>query len=826
MFFAAKLIGAMARIATQIIMLDSRNRAAMSRHLFCLLAAFFVSAACARETLPLDAGWAFHLGDVTGAQAPAFNASSWEKVDVPHDWSIAQKVDEHAPALGGGGFFPAGIGWYRRSFVAPMAWRDQRVSVEFDGVYMNAEVWLNGVRLGMHPYGYTTFRYDLTPHLRLGNENVLAVRVDNAQQPNSRWYSGSGIYRHVRLVVTDPVHIAADGVFVHTMSLSPAEAAVRLAVEVANDTDREQHVTVESILLDPNGYDAARTTSTLTAPAHAAATAAATLPVKHPQPWSPANPQRYRAATRITVNGHAVDQAVTPFGIRTIQVSADRGFQVNGEPVKLAGGNLHHDNGPLGAAAFDRAEERRAELLKAAGFNAVRTSHNPPSPAFLDACDRLGLLVLEEAFDGWEKAKTAHDYSVAMREWWQRDIDSMVRRDRNHPSVVLWSIGNEMYERGNSEGLRIARDLTGRIRELDASRPITAGVNGPGRNGDWAKFDPLFATLDVAGYNYELERYQADHQRVPNRVIVVTESYQSETFKNWAIVNDTPYVIGDFVWSAMDYLGEAGIGRVFPPGEPVVKHWEGNQWPWHGAACGDIDLTGWRKPISHYRAIVWNRGEKLYAAVLTPSPNGEPWGISPWTVAPALPSWTWPGQKDRNLSVEVYSRYPKVRLYLDNRLLGEKPTTRAEEFKATFVVPYAPGVLRAIGMDGDRQAETFTLATADAPARIHLQPDRTVIRPDGEDLSFITVELTDAAGRLNPTSDRDVRFSIKGPATIAAIGNADLTTFETYQANPHRTFQGRALLVLRSTHTGGSIKVTASADGLSDSSVTVQSIAR
>lgn len=791
-----------------------------------LIPLLFASLALARQTVPFDRDWRFHLGDLAGAQAPGFDAASWQKAQLPHDWSITLPVDKDAPSLGGGGFFPTGIGWYRHGFTAPETWRGQRVLVEFDGVYMDAEVWINGVKLGMHPYGYTSFRFDLTPYLKLGAHNVLAVRVDNSHQPNSRWYSGSGIYRHVRLLVVNPVHVAPDGVFAYTTALSADSATLAVSVDVRNDTDRPQRATVETIILDPNGYQAARTLNTVDVDAHATLNIPARLQVQKPQPWSPDTPRRYRVATRITVDGQAVDETVVPFGVRTIRVSAEHGFELNGHPLKLAGGNVHAGNGILGAAAFDRAEQRRVELLKRAGFNAVRTAHNPPSPAFLEACDRLGLLVLEEAFDGWEKGKTKYDYHVVMKDWWKRDIDSMVMRDRNHPSVVLWSIGNEMYERGTPAGLKIARDLSGRIRDLDPSRPITAGVNGPGKNGDWTKFDPFFATLDVAGYNYEIGRHAADHARVPGRVMVITESYQSETFANWAIVHDTPYVIGDFVWSAIDYLGEAGIGRVFPPGEPVVKHWEGNMWPWHGAACGDIDLTGWRKPISHYRNIVWDRGEKLYAAVEVPSPNGQPWGISPWTVAPALPSWTWPGQDGRKLTVDVYSRYPKVRLYLNGQLLGEKPTTRAEEFKASFSVPYAAGTLKAVGVDGDREAQVFTLTTAGPAAKIQLSPDRRIITPDGEDLSFVTVKLTDAADNWVPTADRAIKFAVRGPATIAAIGNADLTSFEGYQANPHHTFDGRLLVVLRSTHQPGSILLTATGDGLTDAHATVQSIAK
>ena len=582
-----------------------------------------------------------------------------------------------------------------------------------------------------------------------------------------------------------------------------------------NDSAAASDVEVETTLADPAGRVVATVRGGGRAEPGGSVVVSRDASIARPLPWSPESPALYRAATRVLSGGQVLDETRTTFGIRTIHVSAARGFELNGRTIKLCGGSVHHDDGVLGAAAFDRAEERKVALLKAAGFNAVRTAHNPPSPAFLDACDRLGLLVVDEAFDGWEKPKNKHDYSVYFDDWAQRDIEAMVRRDRRHPSVALWSLGNEVYERGSPTGARIAKALGDRVRELDPSRPVTAGLNGMGKGGDWTKEDPVFATLDVAGYNYEIARHAEDHARLPQRVILVTESYQSEAFANWAIAHDENYVIGDFVWSGLDYLGEAGIGRVFPPGEKVVKHWEGNLFPWHGAYCGDIDLTGWRKPSSHYRAIVWDRGEKLYAAVIAPTPNGEPWGVSPWATPTALPSWTWPGHEGAPLTVEVYSRHEAVRLYLNGALLGEKPTTRAEEFKAVFEVPYAPGELKAVGIDAGREIEKFALPTAGKVARLRLTADRAEVQAGGEDLAFVTVEAVDARGIVVRDADAAVQFALAGPATFAGIGNGDMASLESYQANPHSLFQGRALVVLRSVATAGNIRLTATTpDGL------------
>jgi beta-galactosidase len=378
----------------------------------------------------------------------------------------------------------------------------------------------------------------------------------------------------------------------------------------------------------------------------------------------------------------------------------------------------------------------------------------------------------------------------------------------------MWSTGNEMFERGGESGRRIARELAARIREHDTTRPVTAGVNGLGEAEKWPQLDELFATLDVAGYNYELPHHAADHARVPERVIVASESYQTEAFANWAAMMEHPYVIGDFVWSALDYLGEAGIGRVFPPGQEAKKHWEMEMFPWHGAYCGDIDLTGWRKPVSHYRQIVWDRGEKLYAAVRMPSPGWGEWNTTPWSVVPMLPAWTWPGLEGRPLAVEVYSRHDAVRLELDGRVVGEKPTRRAEEFKAVFMVPYAPGTLTAAGLRGGRVVERFTLRTAGEATELRLSVDRERLRADGQDLAFVTIEARDARGVWQPHATPRVTVSVEGAGTLAGLGSGDLTSLDSYAGAERDLYQGRALAVVRAGDKAGKITVTVTAPGL------------
>lgn len=790
----------------------------------CLIAAFLFLAsnhAAAREVQLLDDNWRFQLGENPQASERDFADHEWRVLDLPHDWSIEGETAADAPSGGDGGYFPTGVGWYRRELIAKPEWQGKRVWLDFEGVATSCEVFLNGEKIGEHHNAYTPIHLDITEQLDFDKPNVIAVRVDNSQQPNSRWYTGSGIYRHVWLTVVEPVHVAHNSVRISTKQIQLGNAETRISADFVNDSSDDRELQIEFEVLSPDGeyvlrYDAYQSLTT-----DGLVRVSKNFDIPKPQYWTPVDPKLYTLVTRL-INGKTLDEVSTSFGIRTVEVSSEKGFLLNGKPIKLCGACVHHDNGPLGAAAFDRAEERRVELLKAAGFNAIRTAHNPPSTAFLDACDRLGMLVIDEAFDGWAAAKKKYDYSTVFEQRWAHDLRAMMMRDRHHPSVVMWSIGNEVYERGNENGQRIARDLADLVRKLDPTRPVTMALNGLDKKEDWPKLEPMFASVDVAGYNYELHRHAEDHERVPQRVIFSSESFPSAAFESWEAVNDHSYVIGDFVWSGLDYLGEAGIGRVFSPDEPVKQHWEAEHFPWHGAYCGDLDITGWRKPISHYRNIIWDRGEKLYAAVVAPTADGRPWGLGQWAVPPALPSWTWPGQEGKPLTVEVYSRYDSVRLYLNDKLVGEQPTTRVQEFRASFQVPYEPGALRAEGINDDQVVEKFELTTAGPAHGIRLSADRAKIRADNQDLSFVAVEIVDEHGKLRPDAVNAIKFELKGPGSIIAVGSGDLTSREPYQANPRNTYQGRALVVVRTTHEPGTIVLTARADGLESASVEIE----
>jgi beta-galactosidase len=769
----------------------------------------------------VDKDWRFFLGDMTGLQEPGFDDSSWRTVSVPHDWSIEGDFDAKAPMGGAGGFRTAGIGWYRKAFEAPAAWRGKQVRVEFEGVYMNAEVWLNGVKIAEQPYGYTTFFSNLTPHLKIKGRNLLAVRVNNAEHKNSRWYSGSGIYRHVWITVSDPVHVAPWGVFVRTLSADGAQARIQAETEVSNTTSKPAQVALRTRLLGPDGKPAGEHTARQTIAAGETAKFSGEILIGAPVLWSPETPKLYAAVSEIAVDGKIVDRVETPVGLRTLAWSAEKGLQLNGNTIKLYGGCVHHDHGALGATAFDRAEERRLEQLLAMGFNAVRTSHNPPSPAFLDACDRLGLLVMDEAFDSWTKSKTNNDYHKLFKNWWQRDLEAMVKRDRNHPSVIMWSIGNEIPERYEDVGADTAKSLADCIRNLDPSRPVTEGILFRPKPEQMAVFDRHCEALDIAGYNYAIQAHAVDHARVPSRVMVATESNPRDVFNSWARINDNSYVVGDFMWSAIDYLGEAGIGRAVLDGN-AGGHGRDDLFPWHSAYCGDMDLIGTRKAISHYRNIVWDRGEKLYMAVQQPVPAGSKFNLGDWALYPTFASWTWPGFEEKSVKVEVYSRGETVKLYQDGKLVGEKPTGRGQQFKTVFDVTYRPGILKAEAYAAGKKITEFELSTAGVPANLKLTADRPAMSAGGQDLIFVTVEVVDKAGQWRPDADNEISFSVQGPAVIAGVGSGDTKSLERYQTDHRKAFQGRAQVVLLSTEQSGPIVLTTRATGLPAASITLR----
>ncbi len=772
-----------------------------------------------------DEGWRFLRGGAQGAESPDFDDSRWRKVDLPHDWSIEDLPGTRSPfhpdaiSQVNGGFTTGGTGWYRKTFDVPAAHQGKRVVVEFEGVYMNAEVWLNGRRVGDHPYGYTSFWFDLTDKVKFGAANVLAVKVRNEGE-NSRWYSGSGIYRHVWLKRLDPLHVAQWGTYVTTPEASAASAKVRARTTVINESDAAARVRLVTRILDAAGAEVSREDSGETLGPKASHDFSQEASIKTPALWSPESPALYTAVSEVYRDRELTDRVETKFGVRTISFDVARGFRLNGQTVKLKGGCLHHDNGPLGARAYDRAEERRVELLKASGYNALRLAHNPPSPAFLEACDRLGMMVIDEAFDMWGEAKNPHDYHLYFDKWWRRDIESMVLRDRNHPSVIMWSTGNEIPNRHRADVVRLSKVLADYVRELEPTRPVTSAVNELREDKD-----PYFATLDVAGYNYaaggdhlKKSLYELDHNRVPGRIMYGAESYPLAAFESWMNVLDHSYVVGDFVWTAFDYLGEASIGW--------RGYWqERSFYPWTLAYCGDIDICGWKRPQSFYRDALWMQNQvSLFVRPPRPSfePNPKRQSWSKWHWHDVVADWNWRGQEGKPLTVDVYSSCEEVELFLNGRSLGRKPTNRSTEFTASWEVPFQAGVLRAVGHTGAREVRSAELRTAGEPARIKLTADRARVEADGQDLSYVTVELVDARGVRNPRAESLLKFAVQGPGSIVAVGNANPVSTESFQQPQRKAWQGRALLIVKSEKRPGRIVVTASAQGLPPASLVVE----
>jgi beta-galactosidase len=776
-----------------------------------------------------DSGWRFSRTSGIDAEMSDFNDAKWRLLDLPHDWSIEDIPDQvssktigpfskDSPGDAATGHTVGGTGWYRKAFTLHAADARKLVSVYFEGAYMETDVWVNGKPVGEHKYGYTSFYFDITKYCKpAGQVNIMAVRVVNKGK-NSRWYSGSGLYRHVRLIVTDPLHIDQWGVSITTPKPSPQSATVRIRTKIINSTHSNVSAKIQTHILDAAGKRVAQTESTKSIPANGHIDVLQSVEVKTPKLWSLETPNLYRAEVTVIKNNKAKDAATTPFGIRSISITTENGLLLNGKKVELRGGCVHQDNGVLGSSTIDRAEEKRIELLKSNGFNAIRCSHNPPSEKFLETCDRLGMLVIDEAFDQWEKPKNPDDYHQFFDAWWEKDLSSMILRDRNHPSIILWSIGNEIEERADSSGLEIAKNLKAKARELDPTRLITEAFcefwEHPGR--PWDQTAPGFALLDVCGYNYQWGRYETDHKNFPNRIIVGTESVPQHAFQNWDQVEKHAYVIGDFVWTAMDYLGESGIGHSYcDTGKATLLE----PWPWFNGYCGDIDLIGGKKPQSYYRDVVWRRS-KIELAVHVPNASGCKEQVSYWGWPDEERSWTWPGNEGKIMQVNVYSRSPRVRLLLNGKIVDEK--TPDSLLTAKFELPYAPGELKAVSVEDGKETANVVLSTAGSAKSLRLKADRQKINANRNDLSFVTVEVVDEKGNLVPNADIPVQFTIGGNGGLAGAGNANPADMMSFTQPKRNTFRGKCLVVLRPSGSAGKISLEARAEGLGSAEIAVE----
>lgn len=803
------------------------------------------------RTRPLDEGWRFIKDNPNGAENPEFDDLQWRIVDIPHDWSIEDLPDQKEDSVRGPfsksspgkmmtGFTVGGTGWYRKSFTINPNDVNKIIYLQFDGIYMNADVWVNGKHLGYHPNGYTSFYYNITSYLNpAGQPNVVAVQVKN-EGLNARWYSGSGIYRHTWLTLVKPVHIAPWGVYITTPEVTEEQANVEVVTNVTNTDSKNLPVTYMVRLFDPTGTEVEKSSMESSIPAGKSVELRQVIQVENPALWSVENPNLYHAQVELLVDNKIEDNVTTAFGIRTIHFDAQTGFTLNGKKIKLKGGCFHHDNGPLGAAAIDRAEERKIEILKNAGFNAIRCSHNPPSPYLLDVCDRLGMLVIDEAFDIWEKSKfSEEDHHVFFKEWWKKDLQSMILRDWNHPSVIMWSIGNEIPEVADTSGFILAQNLVAEVRRLDTTRSITeAVVDMAGFMGGQSKWDdmaPHFALLDVAGYNYGYNKYENDHIKYPNRVMYSSESMIPQTLENWQLVEKHNYVIGNFSWTAIDYIGEAGIGlsrlasgtaSTKEKGqdlnlEVLMSFFNPESWPIFNAYCGSIDLIGNRKPVSYYQDVVW-RKSKIEMLVHRPIPEGEMEITTPWGFPDELKCWSWPGHEGEKLKVQVYTRSSLVKLELNGKVIGEQTIDEEKSITATFEVPYEPGTLIARCYDNGQETASDTLVTVGKPVAIRLIADRETIKANRNDLSYVSTEIIDANGNVVPYADDVViNYEISGNGEIAGVGNGNPSDMSSFQQPRKTTYQGKCLAIVRPKGKAGKIILKAKAEGLQESAITI-----
>ncbi len=772
-----------------------------------------------------DVGWKFKKGNYTDAKNTIFDDTDWRKLDVPHDWSIEDLTDAPNDSIIGPfyknnagknatGFTVGGTAWYRKTFTMDKSTSGKKVFIQFDGVYMNADVWINGHHLGNHPYGYTAFVYDLTEHLNpAGTPNVVAVEVKN-EGYNSRWYSGSGIYRHVWLSVVNAAHFANSGIQIISKNISKQAADIHFNTKIETSIDNLSLIT--EIYSTDHKLVGTQTTMVL-----GKEKIEQTIHLKNPELWDIESPYLYKAKMTLKQNGKVIDQQVQNFGVRSIHFDAQTGFTLNGQNVKLKGGCIHHDNGPLGAAAIDRAEERKIEILKKNGYNAVRFAHNPFSASLLDACDRLGMLVMNEAFDMWNTNKTPDDYAGYFKEWWQRDLTSIIQKDFNHPSVIIWSIGNEIPEIIDSTGHKTSKILADFVRNLDNTRPVINAIpfHLPLIAGKkWDVTDPAFASLDLGGYNYASQYYEADHKKFPERIMVATEYFPPKAYENWNYVEKNPYIIGMFSWSAMDYLGEAGLGlaRLKNKEEKnsgFQQTFMAPEWPIFNAYTGELDLIGNKKASSYYLDVVW-RNSPLEMMVHRPVPKGKKELIGFYDFPDELKSWTWPGHEGDSLQVRVFSRAQRVSLELNGKKIAER-TIEKGSIIATFNVPYSAGNLMARAYDGDKEMASQILTTAGKPVAVRLKSDRTTLRANTNDLAFIEVEIVDVGGNVVPNMDNMlIRYQISGNGSLVGVGNGNPRDMSSFQKPEKKVFQGKGLAIVQPNGKAGRIKVVAMAEGL------------
>jgi beta-galactosidase len=775
--------------------------------LLCLIS---ICAASGRTILSFDSDWRFLKGDVTNAETVQVDDSAWRRLDVPHDWSIEGPFEQTNKAGGAGAFLPSGVAWYRKHFTLPKGDSNACAFIEFDGVMANSDVWINGYHLGHRPYGYVSFSYELTGHLNAGGDNVLAVRTDTSQEPASRWAPGAGIYRHVRLVTTEPVHIEQWGQFVSTPEVSANRASVEVEISVTNESDWPCEVSVQSKVLDPAGKIVG------TAEGHEIVTNGKVgilqkwIVVKDPRLWELGDGQLYRVVSDVRAGGKILDSQTNVFGIREYHFDAATGFWLNGKNFKVKGVCLHADGGAFGAAVPLSVWEERLKTLRTLGVNAIRTAHNPPAPEFLDLCDRMGFLVMDEFFDCWTVGKTPYDYHLYFNDWSQRDERDTILRDRNHPSIILYSVGNEIHDTPKAELAKgILAGLVKVAHETDATRPVTQALFRPNASHDYE--DGLADMLDVIGQNYREKEILAAHEQKPTRKIIGTENTHDRN--QWVAMRDNAPYAGQFLWSGIDYLGES------------------RRWPVFAAGSGLLDRTGFAKPMGFERQSWWSEQPMVFItrrisrtnAAASPTDPGYENAQQDVLRRPHVlfPDWTPKNLEPHDENVEIYSNCKEVELFLNGKSLRVKPLN-ADATPRNWMVPFAPGVIKAVARDEHgKVVATDELRTAGKPEKIRLTASREKITDDWDNVCKITAEVTDKDGVVIPWANDLISFAVSGPGRIAAVDSADNASHEPFQGSERRVFEGRCVAFIKATGSSGRIRVMASSGELKGGAVLV-----
>jgi beta-galactosidase len=776
-----------------------------------------------RTVVKFNKDWKFYLGDDSSAIESNYNDRRWRKLNLPHDWSIEGNFDEKHPTTFNQGALPAGIGWYRKTFSIPVSSKEKRVFINFDGIYRNSEVWINGNYLGKRPNGYISFQYELTPYLKFGYEkNVIAVKVDNSAQPSSRWYTGSGIYRNVWLETKNKIAIDHWGTFITTPEINSESARININYRIANSNNSSRWVNIRHEVYDEQGKRIAlhvqRSKILIPNPYTVGHTS---IVIDKPKLWSVYKPHLYKLVTKVIQDDKIIDVVENSFGVRKFRFDPQKGFSLNEKPLKILGVCMHHDLGALGAAVNTRAIERQLEILKAMGCNAIRTAHNPPAPELLDLCNKMGFIVMDEAFDMWKKKKNKFDYGNDFTEWYRKDLEDLVKRDRNHPSVFMWSIGNEIREQFDSSGTTIAKELVQIVNNLDSTRPVTCALteNNPEKN-----FIYQSHALDLLGFNYKLYDYSELPKRFPGENIIASETASafasrghydmpsdsmriwppdSKPFKkgnpdytvsaydhvyaywgatheqSWNAVKKNDFMAGTFVWSGFDFLGE-----------PVPY-----QWPARSSYYGIVDLAGFPKNVYYMYQSEWTNKPMLHI----------------------FPHWNWKAGD----TVDVWAYYnnaDEVELFLNGNSLGTKRKT-GDALHVSWRVNYKPGTIKAVSRKNGVVVLTKEIKTAGAPAKIQLSADKKTLSANGEDLSFITVKVLDAEGNLVPHADNLINFEVKGEGFIAAVDNGSQTSQEPFKASFRKAYNGLCLLIVRSTEKKGSVVIEASGKNIKGASV-------